>query len=412
MFKPLSLFVALRYTRAKKDNHFISFISLVSMLGLTLGVAVLIIVLSVMNGFDQEMRSRILGMVPHASIEKADGIQHWQDLSEPLLNTPYVLAVAPFTDLEGMLTANGRTQAVYINGIDPATEAKVSIVQEHLITGQLKQLEPGEFGMIIGDILAARLKVSPGDKLTLILPEANLSAVGIVPRLKRFKIVGIFSLGAELDNNLALINIEDASKIKKISGVQGIRLKLDNLFLAPYVAQTITRELRGGFTAHDWTESYGSLFRAIQLEKRMVGLLLFLIITVAAFNIISALVMIVTDKQADIAILKTMGASSSLVMAIFIIQGFIVGIVGTFVGTILGLLGATNLSYMIAWIEQVFSIQFLSADTYFISYLPSKVLFGDVILIVSVALVISLLATIYPAYRAAKVNPVQALRYE
>lgn len=412
MFKPLSLFIALRYTRAKKDNHFISFISLVSMLGLTLGVAVLIIVLSVMNGFDQEMRSRILGMVPHASIEKTDGIQRWQDLSDTLLKTPHVLAIAPFTDLEGMLTANGRTQAVWVNGIDPEAEGNVSIIKEHLIIGQLKQLQPSDFGIIIGDMLANILGVSLGDKVTLILPEANLSAVGIVPKLKRFKIVGIFNLGAELDNNLALINIEDASKIKKISGVQGIRLKLDNLFLAPYVARDISRSLEGDFRARDWTQSYGNLFKAIQLEKKMVGLLLFLIIAVAAFNIISALVMIVTDKQADIAILKTMGASSRLIMTIFIIQGFIVGIVGTFVGTMLGLLGAMNVSQIIAWIEQMLHIKFLNADTYFISYLPSKILFTDIAFIVSVALVISLLATIYPAYRAARVNPVQALRYE
>ena len=412
MFKPLSLFVALRYTRAKRTNHFVSFISLISILGLTLGVAVLIIVLSVMNGFDQEMRTRILGMVPHATIEKPDGIYEWEDLSETLLQTPHVTAIAPFTPLEGMLTANGRAQAVLVNGIAPEHEKKVSIVDEYMVLGSLDNLQSGAFGMVLGSMLARMLGVHIGDKITLILPEANLSPVGVIPRLKRFTVTGIFHLGSELDGKLAMIHVADAGKIKKIWGVQGVRLKLDDLFAAPYVSTKLARELPGGFVAGNWTRSYGSLFRAIQLEKRMVGLLLFLIIAVAAFNIISALVMVVTEKKADIAIMRTMGASSPFIMMIFIIQGLVIGMIGTLLGLGLGLLGAFNISPVIAWIERMLGIQFLSADTYFINYLPSKVLSGDVFMITTVALTISLLATIYPAYRASRVHPAETLRHE
>ncbi|MEM5537626.1 lipoprotein-releasing ABC transporter permease subunit [Neptuniibacter pectenicola] len=414
MFKPLSLFIGLRYTAAKRSNHFISFISLASMLGLMLGVAALIVVLSVMNGFDRELKQRILGMVPHGSISAyGKPIENWPLLVEQLSQHPDVVAAAPFIQAQGMLTSKGVVRGALVNGIDPVIEQHVSILGEHITSGSLEALNQQRFGIVLGDLLARYLGARVGDKVTLVLPEASVSVAGVVPRLKRFTVVGIFSVGAELDANLAYINLEDAAKIKRLGdGVDGIRLKFDDLFVAPKKVKEIAASLSGYYSSSDWTRTHGNLFQAIQLEKRMIGLLLFLIVLVAAFNIVSTLVMVVTDKKADVAILRTLGATPGRIMRIFMIQGTVIGVLGTLLGTLLGVTLALTISDIIAWVERTFNIQFLNADVYFISYLPSDLQWADVGVITFTALVISFLATIYPAWRAAKTHPAEALRYE
>ncbi|MDG9667357.1 lipoprotein-releasing ABC transporter permease subunit [Hahella sp. CR1] len=413
MYKPLSLFIGLRYTSAKRDNHFISFISLTSMIGLILGVLVLITVMSVMNGFDRELRQRILGMVPHAVIKSHNPMSSWEEVKEFALQHPQVEGVAPFVYAQGMATASGNVHGIMINGIDPEAEKGVSIVQDHITSGSLDDLKPGEFGIVLGDILASYMRARVGDKITVILPEASVTPAGVFPRMKRFTVKGIFSVGAELDSTLAIINIEDAAKIKRLGdSVEGVRLKLKNLFDASKVSRTIVAELGSGYYASDWTRTHGNLFQAIQMEKTMVGLLLMFIVAVAAFNIVSTLVMVVTDKKADIAILRTMGATPGNILRIFMVQGLFIGVVGTALGVLLGCLLALNISDMIAWFEKVAGIQLLSSDVYFISYLPSDLQWGDVGLISAVTLTISFVATMYPAWRASKIEPAEALRYE
>ncbi|MFT5721822.1 MAG: lipoprotein-releasing system permease protein [Motiliproteus sp.] len=416
MFRPLSLYIGWRYTGAKRRNNFISFISLVSTLGLTLGVAVLILVLSVMNGFDRELRERILGMVPHATLaDYQTELREWPALIERISSQyPKVEGAAPYIEAQGMLTNRGQVQGALIYGIDPDYEQRVSIIGEHMTQGAIGDLQAGEFGIVLGDIISRKLGAQRGDKVTLVLPEASISVAGVFPRLKRFTVVGVFKVGAELDASMAYIHLQDAAKLKRIAagGVDGIRLKLDNLFDAPAEVRRIATLEGGRLRASDWTRSHGNLFQAIQLEKKMIGLLLFIIIAVAAFNIVSTLIMVVTDKRADIAILRTMGVSSATIMRIFIIQGGVIGTFGTLVGTGLGILLSLTVTDLIAWAEQLFNFQILSAEVYFISYLPSELRWDDVFIICFSSLAISLLATIYPAYRASQTKPAEALRYE
>ncbi len=413
MYKPLSLFVGLRYTSAKRDNHFISFISLTSMIGLILGVLVLITVMSVMNGFDRELRQRILGMVPHAVIKSYSPMNDWESLQAKIAQVPGVEGVAPFIHAQGMATSEGNVHGILINGIDPQAEPQVSIVQNNMKSGVLEDLKPGEFGIVIGDLLASGLRARVGDKITIILPEASVTPAGVFPRMKRFTVVGIFSIGAELDGSLAMIHINDAAKLKRLgNAIEGVRLKLDDLFAAQKVAWGIASELGSGYYASDWTRTHGNLFQAIRMEKTMVGLLLMFIIAVAAFNIVSTLVMVVTDKKADIAILRTMGATPGTILRIFMVQGSLIGLIGTGLGVLLGVLLASNISNIIAWLESVMGVQFLNSDVYFISYLPSELQWTDVGVISACTLTISFLATIYPAYRASKIEPAEALRYE
>jgi len=414
MFRPLPFFIGLRYTRAKRRNHFISFISLISMLGLTLGVMVMILVLSVMNGFDRELRTRILGMVPHATINGYQPIEDWQSLAARLVEHPRVEAAAPFIQLQGMLTHDGSVAPVLVNGIVPEAEQGVSIIEDHMQAGALSDLVDGEFGIIIGELIARRFGVQPGDKLTFVLPEASVTPAGVFPRLKRFEVKGIFKVGAELDGSLALIHASDAARLTRwVPGqVQGLRIKLDDLFLAPQVSWEIVSQLPGDYYAQDWTRSHGNLFAAIRMEKTMIALLLILIVAVAAFNIISTLVMVVTDKKADIAILRTLGASPTTIMGIFMVQGSVIGVVGTVAGCILGILSALNVSALVAGLERLLGVQFLSSDVYFISYLPSELIWSDVVMICSTALGLSFLATLYPAWRASRTQPAEALRYD
>ena len=411
MFKPISQYIGLRYTRARRSNHFISFIALVSMIGLTLGVAVLITVLSVMNGFDRELKNRVLGMVPQATVSSTQILTDWPELAKKIEQHPHVTGAAPFTQLQGMLTAQGQVSGIMVTGIEPKYEKKVSIVQNHMVEGSIDSLKKGEFGIVLGKQLTDALGLGLNDNVTLVLPEATPSPAGVVPRFKRFKIVGIFSIGAEVDSMMGYIALNDASTLLRLpDGAQGVRMKLDDIFQAPIVSNEIVRELPSNFYASDWTFTHGNLFSAIQMEKAMVSLLLFLIVLVAAFNIVSSLVMVVTDKKADIAILRTLGASPATITKIFMVQGTVIGVIGTVSGAILGVILASSISSAVGWISSVFGLNLF--DAYFINYLPSYLRWQDVVVIVSLSLILSFLATIYPALRAAKIQPAEALRYE
>ncbi|WP_419831557.1 lipoprotein-releasing ABC transporter permease subunit [Endozoicomonas atrinae] len=414
MFRPLPFFIGLRYTRAKRRNHFISFISGTSMVGLTLGVSVLIIVLSVMNGFDRELKQRVLGMVPHATITAAGGgIDDWKELVNTIPEKEGIDAAAPFVDAQGMLTNGDQVRGTLVYGIDPEYERKVSIIADHMKQGALEDLQPGEYGILLGEILANYLGVSVGDKVTMVLPEASVNLAGVLPRLKRFTVVGTFSVGADVDGNLAYAHREDLARFLRVpEGVTGIRLKMDDLFAAPKLAWDVAVTLPGRYYVQDWTRTHGRLFQAIQMEKTMVGLLLTLIVAVAAFNIVSTLVMVVTDKQGDIAILRTFGATPKMIMGIFMVQGSLIGIIGTLLGVALGIAGALNVSEIVGALEKLLGIHFLSPDVYFISYLPSELMWQDVAVISVSGLLMSFLATLYPAWRASRTQPAEALRYE
>lgn len=411
MFKPLSVAIGLRYIRAKRRNGFISFISMFSMVGMMLGVATLIIVLSVMNGFDRELKTRILGMVPHGIIYLKEPSSDWEKHVDNIKKNERITGVAPYIQLQGMLTTNGFVQGSLLTGIDPKAEAEVSIVDDYIVQGALEDLTKGSFGMVIGAGLAAQLGLTVGEKVTLVLPEASVSIAGITPRFKRFTIVSIFETKAELDYSTAYIHWYDASLLNKTKGkISAARIQVDDLFKAREVMRSIVNDNWGRYSGQDWTYSHGTLFNAIRMEKTMIGLLLFLIVLIAAFNIVSSLVMLVTDKRGDIAILRTLGATPSMIRRTFMIQGFMIGIIGTLLGMLLGVIVALNISDIFRWIETTFNTSLLNA--YFVNFLPSELNFADVFLVSGAALFISFLATLYPSYRASKIQPAEALRYE
>ncbi|MFV3405879.1 MULTISPECIES: lipoprotein-releasing ABC transporter permease subunit [Pseudomonas] len=414
MFRPLPLFIGARYTRARRRNHFISFISLTSMIGLSLGVVAMITVLSVMNGFQREMSSRVLGLVPHAAILGVQPLDDWRKVAAAAEANPAVIATAPITEMEGMLSYRGAMQPIQVAGIDPSEEPKVSIVAQHIVQGSLQNLVAGEYGVVIGELTARRFRLNTGDKLTLIVPELSSEPGGITPRMQRLTVAGIFKVGAELDGSQAYIHIADAAAMQRWAAgqVQGVRLKLQDLYAAPQVSKAIAAGLGEGYRADDWSHTQGSLFSAMKMEKTMIGLLLLMIIAVAAFNIIATLVMVVNDKGADIAILRTLGATPAQIMGTFMVQGSLIGIVGTLIGGVLGVLLAINVSEVVGWLERVSGRHIFTSDLYFISSLPSDLQVGDVLLICTAGLIMSFLATIYPAYRASQIEPAMALRYE
>jgi lipoprotein-releasing system permease protein len=416
MFQPLALYIGLRYTRAKKRNHFISFISLISMLGIALGVAVLITVLSVMNGFDYEIHNQIFNMSNQVTVTDMEGpIVNWKALSQKVSTAKDVVASAPFVSGQGMLTNAGVVHAIMITGVMPKLESNVSKIGDKMTIGKLTDLKSGEFGIILGQAIADSLNVSIGNKVTLITPKATLTPVGVVPRFKRFKVVGIFHVGSGFgyDSSLALIHLNDGQKLFQLgNGVSGLRIKINNLYVAPKVTDELFKMLPAHYSVTNWTQQYGAYFKAISMEKTMMFIILLFIIAIAAFNLVSSLVMTVTDKQSDIAILRTLGANPKTIMNIFIIQGAIIGIVGTLIGVIGGIILALNAPQIVAAIEHTFHTQFISASIYFIDYLPSRLDWHYVLNVSVAALMMSLLATIYPALKAAKTQPAEALRYE
>ncbi len=410
------LFIGLRYTRAKRRNHFISFISLISLLGITLGMTALITVMSVMNGFEKEVRSRILGVASHIQVSSLDGrLTHWRQVADESLQHREVEAAAPFVSAQGMVSFGQMVSGVAVRGVLPAMEENVADLGRMMVEGRLEDLVSGGFGMVLGRELARSLGVFPGDKVILISPQGQVTPAGILPRLKQFTVIGIFEAGHfEYDSSLALIHMADAQKLYRVEPdeVSGVRLKLRDLFLAPQVARELASLIPQDVHIGDWTRQHANYFRAIQIEKRMLSLILALIIAVAAFNIVSTLVMVVTDKQSDIAILRTLGASPRSIMKIFIVQGTWIGVVGTTLGVIGGVLLAYNVEAVIAMIERLFSVQFLSREVYYISEIPSDPQLADVVTVAIVSFVLTLLATLYPSYRASRVNPAEALRYE
>jgi lipoprotein-releasing system permease protein len=406
--------VGLRYTRAKRRNRFISFISLISMVGIALGVAVLIVVLSVMNGFQTEVRTRILGVASHLVLTgPGNSLADWQSVARAASEHPRVLAAAPFVQAQAMLTADGIARGAIVRGVLPQAENKVADFSQHMVAGRLDALEPGAFGIVLGADLARALRVVPGDKLALIAPQGIVTPAGVVPRVKQFTLVGTFDVGFnEADAGLALVHLEDAQRLYQLdSRVSGVRLKLHDLFEARRVGRELV-ERDPQLFGYDWTNSNPNLFRAVQIEKRMMFIILTLIIAVATFNVVSTLVMLVTDKQADIAILRTLGAAPRSIMEVFMVQGSIIGVLGTVLGVVGGVILAINVEPVVGAIERTFGVSFMDKSVYLIPYLPSEVQSKDVVSIALISLVLAFLATVYPSWRASKVNPAEALRYE
>jgi len=416
MFKPLPIAIGLRYTRAKRRNHFISFISVVSMIGLVLGVTALITVLSVMNGFERELRERILGMASHATIQTFDGsLRDWEVLSRRVEEgDPRVEAVAPYVAGEAMLSAFGNISGALVRGIDPVAEQRVARIGEHMIRGSLDALQGGAFRVVLGHELALQLGLRVGDTVVLMAPQASVTPAGVLPRMRRFEVAGLFEVGMyEFDRGTAFIHLDDARAVFQTGeGVTGLRLRLTDLMQAGVVSRDVANSLDGLFRVSDWTREHANLFRAIQMEKVVMFIILSLIVAVAAFNIVSTLVMLVTDKQSDIAILRTLGLKPSAVMLVFIVQGVVIGAVGVLLGVIGGVSLALNIDVVVPFIERVTGTQFLAADVYYISDLPSELRVEDVMRISGLAFLLTLLATLFPAWRAARTRPAEALRYE
>jgi lipoprotein-releasing system permease protein len=412
---PFEVLIGLRYLRAKRRNGFISFISLISIVGIALGVAALIIVLSVMNGFQKEIRGRILSVASHVEISAFDGrLPQWQGMAKVAERDAHVLAAAPFVNGQGLFSAYGNVRGGMVRGIEPVLEDKVVDVGHHMLRGKLEALKPGSFGIVLGVELARQLNVGLGDKVTLFTPEGTVTPAGMIPRYKQFTVIGIFKVDMfEYDASLAMIHLQDAQVLSRMGDtVSGVRLKLDDPMLAPLVKANLQQALGQQAQVSDWTDTNANYFRAVQIEKRMMTIILTLIVAVAAFNLVSTLVMVVTDKQADIAILRTLGAAPSSIMKIFMIQGSVAGVSGTLAGVAGGVVVALNLGVIVPLIERVLGTKLLSSEVYMIDYLPSDVQLGDVSTITVIALLLALLATIYPSWRAARTQPAEALRYE
>lgn len=415
MYKPLEVFIGLRYLRAKRRNHFISFISLISILGIALGMTTLITVISVMNGFEKELRARILGAIAHATIRPMDGaLMDWRSVIKEVEKHSEVNGAAPFIE-EGVWLQGKESSGALIRGVDPTFEARVSEVSDKMLSGTLNDLQPGEYNIILGLGLASKLRVGPGDKVTVIAPRLKATPVGARPLMRRFTVVGVFEFGEfENDSTLAMINIEDAARLLRMpqGSTGGVRLHLQDMDRAWQVAREISENLPGYYIVRDWTQERGNLFRAVKTEKTVMWVILSLIIAVAAFNIISMLVMVVTDKQADIAILKTMGARPGMILRIFVIQGSLIGIIGTGLGVVGGIGLAQNIGLVVPFLEQFFGFSLFPADIYYITELPSELRSSDIIGFALMTLAMSFLSTLYPSWRASKTHPAEALSYE
>ncbi len=414
MFQPLSFAIGLRYLRAKRRNGFISFISMASILGILIGVMALITTISVMNGFQEELRTRILGMVSHATIDGLDGpLQGWQQAVAVSRKDPRVLGAAPYVETETLLQGR-RRQGALIRGVLPESEPQVSDLDRKMKQGKLSDLQPGSYRIILGSELAQALGVSVGDSVNVFVSEATVTPIGPIPRARRFTVSGIFEVGAqEYDFGLAVIHMQDAQKLMRMGdGVTGVRLRLTDIWDAWNVARSLANRMDGMYRVRDWTRDHENFFRSLKMEKTIMFVLLSLVIAIAAFNLVSSLVMLVQDKQADIAILRTLGLSPGSVMRVFMVQGTVIGVVGVGLGVVSGVLLSLNLSYIVHFIERLTGSELMPADVYYISGVPTAVEPSDVALVAVIAFLMCLLATIYPAWRAARTDPASALRYE
>ncbi len=416
MFKPASVFIGLRYTRAKRRNHFISFITMTSMLGIALGVMALITVLSVMNGFDREIKKRVFSMVPPITVSSLSGyLAEWDKLQKTLEQISGVVNTAPYVNGEALLTFGSQVAPALINGIVPEQEKNITALSEKIVKGKLSLLQPGTFSLILGEELAKRLNVVVGDKVTAVTPQMSLTPAGVVPRFKRFKVVGIFNAGSGFgfDAALAYTHLSDAQKLYGVGNlVSGIHISLKNVFLAPQMSEELARKLSPSAYISNWTDQFGAFFHAVRLEKTMMFFILLLIIAVAAFNLVATLVMVVNDKEGDIAIMRTFGATPRMIMSIFMVQGGVIGLIGTLLGVVGGIVLTFHVTELVRGIEHLFHVQFLSSSVYFVDYLPSELQWLDVVEIGLTAIILSFLATIYPAWQASRLDPVEALRYE
>lgn len=415
MIRPLELFIGLRYTRAKRRNNFISLISFLSIVCVALGVWALITVMSVMNGFERELRDRLLGVASHIEISQGSRpFEDWRDIEQMVIAMPDVAGAAPYIMGQGMLARGNQVNGSIIRGVLPEMETTVTDVLSKLVEGTPDTLQPGAFNIIMGSAMAGNLGVGIGSKVTVVSPQGQVTPAGLIPRLKRFTVSGIFDLGMyEYDNGLALIHLDDAAKLfRRAQAVDGLRLKLDDVFLAPGISAELQYALGFEYRVRDWTTAHSTFFRALKVERRVMFVILSIIIAIAAFNIVSTLVMVVTEKQADIAILKTFGSTPGSILRVFMVQGTVIGLVGTIIGVILGVLTALNVSQIIGWIESIFNTEFMPAELYLISGFPSELIVSDVTKVAATAFTLSLLATLYPAWKASRVQPAEALRYE
>lgn len=414
MFYPFSTFIGLRYTRSKRRSQFVSLVSVFSLLGMVLGVAALIIVMSVMNGFESELRGRILQFLPHVFVEQQQGkVSDWQKLADKINKQDNVLGVAPYIEGSGLISQRGKVDGIHVSAIYPQLQSDVSSVQAYMIDGSIENLKPGEFGIVIGAITARKFRLNFGDKIAIVLPKVTVTPAGIFPRVKQFTVVGVFELGAALDAVEAFIHLDDGAKLFGVKGgVQGLRIKTTDVLTAGRVASKLQAVLGQDYKVSDWGVLQGNLFKAVKMEKLMVGLLLFIIVAVAAFNIISILTMMVADKRGDIAVLRTMGAQPGQVMRIFVTQGVIIGFGGTLLGVLFGVPLAFYIGDIIAALEQLFQFRVFDPSIFFITTLPSVLHWQDVMAVVIGALTLSFTATLYPAWRATQIEPAEVLRYE
>lgn len=411
--KNIPLYIGLRYTRAKRRNQFISFISAFSLVGMALGVMSLIVVLSVMNGLDREMKQRLLSVIPHGYISREPALASWVNLAQQVRQNPKVLGVAPYIASEALVSYAGGVQGMQVEGVLPEEETKISIINQHMLLGSLDELRPGEFGVVMGSIMAQQLGLAMGDKVVLTSPDINITPAGIFPRNKNFTLVGVFQVGNQVDSNLAIIHLDDAQKFFRIQGeAQGLHVKTTDLYAAPALMAELASQLGSEYGVKDWTQTQGSLFQSVKMEKIVVGTLLNILIFIAVFNIISSLVLMVADKRSDIAVLRTLGLTARQVMGIFIVQGSAVGFVGTLIGLAAGCILTWLLNPIMSLLASLFGFYIFDPETFYISGLPSYLMWQDLLTITLTALTLSFLATLYPAYRASKIEPAEALRYE
>ena len=419
MFKPLSIYMGLRYTRAKRKNHFISFIALIAIGGIVLGMTALITVLSVMNGFQKELREQILGLAPHIMVTGYDRVlSDWKPLQQQLAKDyPQLEHLSPLVDEQGMLSSNGRTHFVGVSGIDPANSIAEQPLKEHMLVGSLESLQPGKFGLVIGQRLARYLRLHVGDSVLLVSSSASMTPAGVIPRTKRFNVVGIYAISRDYDFNLAFMHLQDAQTLWRLNSngenqISSLVAQLPDLYAAPQMRQELQEKLGPSYLVYDWTSRHGTFFAALKLEKTMMFIILSLIIAVATFNILSTLVMVVTDKQSEIAIMRTVGATPGMIVRIFMVQGCIIGVIGTFFGLIAGVALALNVTHVVAGIESLIGANIIAENVYFLDHLPSEVEWSDVFNICVMSLGLSFVSTLYPAWRASRVQPAEALRYE